>query len=100
MAKIIQREWPSNGPQGKRVRHVAFGYTLAINGQRERKFSSAWTSEEDALKALSERQQQIRGGQTDRPADVTLGPVLAGCPLRRPGDRHRGSIVRTGSSAP
>jgi hypothetical protein len=59
MAKIIQREWPSNGPQRKRVRHVAFGYTLAINGQRERTLSSAWTSEEDALKALSERQQQI-----------------------------------------
>ena len=72
MAKIVRREWTSKGPLGKRVRHVAFGYTLAINGKRERKFSSAWTSEEDALKALSERQQQIGGGQTDRPAEVTL----------------------------
>ena len=40
---------------GKLVGHVAFGYTLAVNGKRERKFSSAWTSQEDALKALSER---------------------------------------------
>jgi hypothetical protein len=55
MAKIIRRDWTSKGPQGKRVRHVAFGYTLAINGKRERKVSSAWTCEEDALKALSER---------------------------------------------
>ena len=55
MAKIIQREWTSTGPLGKRVRHVAFGYRLTINGKRERKFSSTWTSEEDALKALSER---------------------------------------------
>ena len=36
---------------------------------------SAWTSEEDALKALSARQQQIRGGQTDRSVDVTFGHV-------------------------
>jgi hypothetical protein len=57
MAKIIRREWPSTGPLRKRVRHVAFGYTLAINGKRERKVSSAWTCEEDALKALSARQQ-------------------------------------------
>jgi hypothetical protein len=55
MAKIIRREWTSKKPLGKRVRHGAFGYTLAINGQRERKSSSAWTSEEDALKALSAR---------------------------------------------
>lgn len=75
MAKIIRREWISKGPLGKRARHVAFGYTLAINGQRERKSSSAWTSEEDALKALNARQQLILGGQTDRPADVTFGHV-------------------------
>jgi integrase len=76
MAKIIRREWTSRGPLGKRVRHVAFGYTLAINGTRERKVSSAWTSEEDALKALSQRQQQIRAGETDRPANATLGQVV------------------------
>jgi hypothetical protein len=62
MAKIIRREWTSSGPVGRSVKHVSFGYTLTVNGKRERKVSSAWTSEEDALKALSERQQQIRGG--------------------------------------
>ena len=66
MAKIVRRDWTSRGTLGKRVRHTAFGYMLTVNGQRERKFSSAWTSEEPALAALSERQQQIRAGQTDR----------------------------------
>lgn len=76
MAKIIQREWTSTGPLEKRVRYVAFGYTLAVNGKRERKVSSAWTTKEDALKALSERQQAIRAGRVDRPANVTFGEAV------------------------
>lgn len=76
MAKIIQREWTSTGPMGKKVKHVAFGYTLTVNGKRERKVSSAWTYKEDALKALSERQQQIRAGETVRSISVTLGAVV------------------------
>ena len=76
MAKIIRREWKSDGPLGKRVRHVSFGYTLTVNGKRERKFSSAWIFKEDALKALSERQQQIRAGHVDRPIEATLGQVV------------------------
>ncbi|MEO7861989.1 MAG: site-specific integrase [Nitrospirales bacterium] len=76
MAKIIRREWTTKGPLGKRVRHVAFGYTLAINGKRERKVSSAWLSEGDAMKALSDRQEQIKLGRIDRPLDVTLGQAV------------------------
>src|SRR6476660_6176443 len=76
MAKIIRRDWTSDGPTGRRVRHVAFGYTLYVHGKRERKVSSDWTCEEDAMKALSERQQQIRAGQTDRSVAVTLGAVV------------------------
>lgn len=76
MAKIFRREWASKGPLGKRVRHVMYGYDLMVNGKRERKSSSAWTTEEAALKALSERQDRVRAGQTDRPADVTLGQAV------------------------
>lgn len=76
MAKIIQRVWTSDGPMGKRVRHVAFGYTLTVNGKRERKFSSAWLSKDDALKALSDRQQEIRAGQTDRSIEATFGQAV------------------------
>lgn len=92
MAKIIRRDWTSKGPLGKRVRHVAFGYTLTVNGKRERKSSSAWTSEDDALKALSERQQQIRGGQTSRPAEATLGHVAERY-LKFKGDHGKRSLA-------
>jgi hypothetical protein len=34
MAKVTRREWISPGPMNKLVRHVAFGYTLATNGER------------------------------------------------------------------
>jgi len=59
MARIIRCGWTSFGPTDKRVRHVAFGYTLTFNGKRERKVSSDWTCEEDALKALSERPSNL-----------------------------------------
>ena len=76
MAKILRRVWTSKGPLGKRLRHVAFGYTISINSKRERKFSSGWTTKEEALEALSARQKQIRDGQTNRPVDVTLGHAV------------------------
>lgn len=76
MAKIIRREWTSKGPMGKTVKHVAFGYTLAINRKRERKVSSTWLSKDDALKALSERLQQIGAGQTDRPIEATFSQTV------------------------
>jgi len=72
MAKIVRWEWASAGPIGQLVRHVDFVNTLTINGKREREFSSAGTSQEEGLKALSERPQQIRTGQTNRALDVTL----------------------------
>jgi hypothetical protein len=48
-------EWTGARPLGKLARYVAFGHSLAINGDRERKFFSAWTPQMDALKALSVR---------------------------------------------
>ena len=55
MAKIIRRIWTSQGPTGRKVKHVAWGYTLQVNGTREKRFSSEWGSESDALAALAER---------------------------------------------
>ncbi len=74
MAKIIRRIWTSQGPTGKRVRHVAYGYTLMVNGKQERKVSSAWQTEEAALAELAERQKDIAAGRTDRP-DRTLAEL-------------------------
>lgn len=57
---------------------TAYRLWLYAGGQRETgaKFSSAWTSKDDALKALSERQQQIRAGEIERSVSVTLGAAV------------------------
>jgi len=77
MAQIIRRIWTSQGPTGRKVKHVAWGYTLQVNGTREKRFSSEWGSESDALAALAERQKAIAAGQLTRTADKTLGAVVA-----------------------
>src|SRR5262249_29817268 len=46
MATIQKRTWLSRGPTGHKVRKVAWGYTLQVNGKQERKFSAEWTEEE------------------------------------------------------
>ena len=43
-----------------------YGYDLVVDGERERKASAAWSTEAEALKALTERQQQIQAGHTGR----------------------------------
>jgi integrase len=72
MAKIIRREWTSTGPLGKRVRHVAFGYTLTVNGNRERKVSSDWHTDTDALAALYHRMQAIESGDSTHRPEISL----------------------------
>ena len=76
MARITQRVWTSRGPTGKRVKHVSWGYTLRVNGRREKKFSSEWLTETDALAALAARLRAIEAGQVTRPAVRTLGQVV------------------------
>ena len=76
MAKIIRRVWRSEGPTGRRVRHVAYGYTLMVNGRRERKVASEWLTESDALDALARRRKEIAAGMIERPADRTLGELV------------------------
>jgi hypothetical protein len=49
VADIIKRVW-RGGP--RKVKRVAYGYTLQVNGKQVRKFDSAWT-EGDAQKALA-----------------------------------------------
>jgi integrase len=76
MAKIIRRTWTTKGPTGKTVRHVAFGYTLMVNGRQERKASSGWLTEADALDALAQRQREVGAGVLVR-AERTLGELTA-----------------------
>jgi integrase len=77
MAKIIRRTWTSAGPLGRKVKHVAYGYTFyRADGERERKVSSEWLTEREALAALNVRLQEIAAGQLDRPAERTLGTLV------------------------
>jgi integrase len=78
MAKIVRRTWSSTGPLGRKVTHTSYGYSLMVAGHQERKSSSDWTTEADALEALATRQREIEAGQLDRPRqDRTLGAVVA-----------------------
>jgi integrase len=77
MARIIRRVWKSRGPLGERVRHVAYGYTLMGPNGRERKASSDWLTEQDALTALTARLQAIEAGEPGRPAERTFAQVAA-----------------------
>jgi hypothetical protein len=74
MAKIIRRTWTTQGPTGKKVRHVAYGYTLMVNGRQERKSSSAWLTEAAALEALTARQKETGAGIIER-VERTLGEL-------------------------
>ena len=49
MAKIIRRTWTSDGPLGKKIRHVAFGYTEAA-----------------AYDALTQRLKDVEAGRIER----------------------------------
>src|SRR5438094_3197720 len=91
MAKIITREWTSRGPTGRRVRHVSYGYDLAVNGKRERHFSTEWLTEADALGALTARLKAIDAGQLVPPAARTL-KELADEYLQYKTDRKKRSL--------
>jgi integrase len=76
MAKIITRVWSSRGPTGKRTRHVSYGYDVRIGGQRERTVSAEWTTEAQALDALSRRLKDAEHGKVSQPADASLGALV------------------------
>jgi integrase len=77
MAKILKRTWSSTGPLGRKVKHVAYGYTFyRADGERERKVSSDWLTEHDALTALNARLAAIEAGQLGRPTERTLGALV------------------------
>jgi hypothetical protein len=45
MAKIITRVWKSAGPSGHRVKRVAHGYRLVVNGKDEKVTRAEWTKD-------------------------------------------------------
>ncbi len=77
MAKIITTTWTKRGLDGRTVKVRAFGYTLMVDGTRERKFSAEWTSRDDALTALEARRKAIAAGKVERAPERTLGQLAA-----------------------
>jgi hypothetical protein len=72
--KLIERTWTTRGPDGRKVRHCALGFDLTVNGKRERKFSSAWLTEQDVLTALERRRRELAGGIEPAP-DWTIADL-------------------------
>src|SRR5215471_3329437 len=72
--KLIERTWTTRGADGRKVRHTALGYDLTIDGKRERKFSSAWLTEQDVLDALERRRHELGQGMAAAP-DWTLADL-------------------------
>jgi hypothetical protein len=74
MAKLITRTWTTTGILGRKVRRTAYGYTLMVNGRRERTVSEDWTKDE-ALAELVKRQAEVSAGKVTRPEMRTLGQL-------------------------
>ncbi len=73
MATVIRRTWLSPGPAGRKVRKVAWGYTLQANGKQERRVCAEWdkvTAQEALAKRLLERD-----APKEPPKPKTLGEV-------------------------
>jgi hypothetical protein len=72
MAKVQKRTWLGRGISGRKVRKIAWGYTLQANGKQERKFSADWT-EEDARTELAKR---ILAKDTPKARPTTLAQAV------------------------
>jgi hypothetical protein len=54
MARIIKPTWTNRGPSGHKVKHVAYGFTVQLDGKRERRMSAAWADREAAEQGLAD----------------------------------------------
>jgi len=72
--KLIERTWTTRGADGRKVKHTALGYDLTVNGKRERRFSSAWLTEQDVREALAKRRRELGQGIEAAP-DWTLADL-------------------------
>jgi integrase len=70
MAKLIKRTWTSRGPTGHRVRKLAHGYTVQVNGKQVRRVG--WATREEAEKALAASLLQTEPQSKGRASGLTL----------------------------
>lgn len=57
------------------MKRVSYGYTLRVNGTRERKFNAEWATEADALAALTARLKEVEAGILTTLRDRTFDAV-------------------------
>src|SRR5262245_53498855 len=74
MPAVVRRVWVGRGPTGRKLKRVAYGYSLAVDGKVERRYDSSWTRE-DAQAALLKRLQERDSPRSAAPAAVTLGEL-------------------------
>jgi len=70
---VVRRTWLSRGPTGHKVRKIAWGYTLQVNGEQKRKVCAEWGREE-AQEALATRLLE-RDAPKDAPRSKSFGEV-------------------------
>jgi hypothetical protein len=74
MARIGRRVWKSRGVGGRRVKKVAWGFSLVVNGKQEKSYREDW-SKEDAEKALAAR---VLGIEAAAKSPAPAGPAAFG----------------------
>jgi integrase len=76
MATVQKRTWLSRGPTGHKVRKVAWGYTLQVDGKQERCVRAEWTREA-AQDALAARLLKRDTAAQEAGAAMTFGQAIA-----------------------
>lgn len=76
MAKLIKRTWTSRGPTGRRVKRIAWGYTLQVDSKQVRRFDSAWLTRADAEKALSAHVLGLEEEKAKAAAPMTFSEAI------------------------
>lgn len=75
MARLIKRTWTSRGPTGHKVKRVAWGYTVQVDGKQVRRVNSEWATRDDAEKALAAHQLGLEQEQAEAIKPKTLAEV-------------------------
>jgi integrase len=76
MAKLTKRIWYANGPTGRRLKRVAYGFTAqARDGTQIRRSSAEWTKD-DAENALAEYQLGIEQERQESSKGITFGQAI------------------------
>ncbi len=75
MPSVTRRTWLGRGATGRRVRKVAYGYSLVVDGRQERRYDSSW-DRAAAQAALAARLLGLGEAKKRAAAPMTLGEAV------------------------